>query len=192
MALVIQTKSLEGSYVPYERPPDPIALWSAIPRGLQSFTTSSVLDAIAVNDDALLQLTATLPPNFAYVMQSCSLTLSQAGGSAWAAKCNLNLQNFYRAPVDIAIALTGNWIQNMESGAQDNSTRVLSLEQPWPSFPLIGVNGTSGILIVLSTFNNAQVARAVGTIECFMSFWQFDLEQVRKFAINSPLPTHSR
>jgi len=192
MALVIQTEPAVGSFVPYERPPQNLTLWSAIPRGLQSFILDvAVLDLIAVNDDALLNITATLPPNFGYVMHDLNLTLAQtAAGTQWIPVMNLNLQNFYRAPG--VTGLNGNWTQTMRSAAQDSTTMSMEKIQPWPSFPLIGTPSTSGVLINVSTFNNAKVARPAGTINFYISFWQFDLEQIRKFPINSPIPTQAR
>lgn len=193
MALVIQTEVSVGSYIPYERPPQPFTLWTAIPRGLQSFIVDGLaLDAISVGDDALLNITAVLPPNFGYVMNDCNLTLAQEGaGANWDGNFNLNLQNFYRAP-GLSLGLSGNWVQDMVNAAQDGSTKNSSIVQPWPSFPIIGTEGTSGIQVVVSTFNNAGVAQLVGTIQFFLSFWQFDLEQIRKYPINSPAPTHAR
>lgn len=196
MALVIQTEVGVGVYTPYERPPQPLTLWSAIPRGLQSFLWTAQLDLIGVGDDALLNLNATLPPNFAYVMADCNLTITQSNAGAeavqWAITANLNLQNFYRASSTLSVGLSSDWPQDMVRWAQDDSRRTMSLTQPWPRFPIIGSDGTTGVLINLSTFNNAQLARAVGTINGYISFWQFDLEQVRKYPINSPLPTHAR
>jgi len=193
MALVIQNEAMVGSYVPYERPPQPYTLWTAIPRGLQSFTVAAAqLNEILVGNDALLNLTATLPPNFGYVMVDCNLTITMAnaaGSLGWDATYNLNLQNFYRAG---GAGLSGNWTQEMLDSAQDASTRTSSTIQPWPSFPMVAPGGSSGILINISTFNNGELARSVGTIDSYISFWQFDLEQIRKFPINSPMPTHPR
>ncbi len=194
MALIIQTEVMKSSYVPYERPPQPYTLWSAIPRGLQSFIVDTqALDAILVGNGALLQLTATLPPNFGYVMVDANLTLAmEAAGTDWSTAFNLNLQNFYRADITLSVGLSGDWPQDLVSRAQDTSTRAMQRIQPWPSFPIVAPQGTSGILIVMSAFNNAGTARAAGTINSYISFWQFDLEQIRKFPINSPSPTHSR
>ncbi len=193
MALVIQDETGVPVYTPYERPPQPQTLWTAIPRGLQTFLWTAVLDLIAVGNKAILNLNAVLPPNFAYVMADANLALAQvSAGTEWAPTYNLNLQNYYRAPVNQSVALSSNWVQNMVDNTQDGDTKASSLAQPWPAFPIIGSTGTSGIQIVISTFNNAQVARAVGTIDAYISFWQFDLEQIRKYPINSPIPTHAR
>lgn len=193
MALVIQNEAAVSSFVPYERPAQPYTLWSAIPRGLQSFIVDGqVLDLIAAGDGALLNIQGVLPPNFGYVMMDLNLTLAMASaGIDWAATMSLNLQNFYRAP-GLSLALAGNWPQSMASVSQDSSTRQLLQTQAWPTFPIIGTPGTSGIQINVSTFNNAGTARAVGTIQFYIAFWQFDLEQIRKFPINSPQPVQLR
>lgn len=193
MALQIQNTPLTGSYVPYERPSQPYTLWSAIPRGLQSFIAAAeTLEAITGGNELLLNLTATLPPNFAYVMADMNLTIAQSLGSQWGNEMNLNLQNFYRTTESLAVALSGNWPEQMLSVAQDLTTRNMRLNNPLPSFPIIGAQGTSGILINMSYFNNAGNAATAGTINAYCSFWQFDLEQVRKYPINSPQPVHSR
>ncbi len=178
----------------YVRPAQPYTLWSVIPRGLQSFIVDTQqLDAISVGDGALLQLTATLPPNFAYVMVDFNLTLAmEAAGTEWATAFNLNLQNYYRANQTLSLGLSSDWPQQMVSRAQDTSTRALVRDQPWPSFPLVAPQGSSGVLVVASTFNNAGNARAAGTINAYASFWQFDLEQIRNFPINTPTPFHAR
>jgi len=193
MAVVIQNVAGTSVYLPFERPPQPQTLWSAIPRGLQSFLWTGALDLIAVNDDALLNLNATLPPNFGYVMSGANLTVTmEAAGGGWADTANLNLQNFFRAPRNESVGIASDWVQTMLGGSLDNTTKQLVVSQPWPTAPIIGTSTTSGILIVFSTFNTAKIARPVGTLNAWMSFWQFDLEQIRKYPINSPIPTHAR
>ncbi len=182
---------MTSSYVPYERPPEAFTLWSAIPRGLQSFIVDvQALDAKALNDEALLNLTASLPANFGYVMQDLNFTIAQDLAENWSTVYNLNLQNFYRSSGAL-VATNGNWVQNFVAAAQDLSTRASVQIQPWPAFPMIGQDGGS-IAIVISAFNNVAAAAAIGTVNAQISFWQFDLEQIRKFPINSPVPTHNR
>ncbi len=192
MATVTQTVVSTPSYVPYERPPQPLTLWSAIPRGLQSFIVPlTVLDLKAINDTQILVITATLPPNFGYVMNAAAFSITQDRAVDWTVRCNLNLQNFYRAPVDLSISLASNWVQEFSAGISD-STRHMRVTQAWPTFPIIGSTDTSGALVVLNARNGTATAASAGTLTAFLSFWQFDLEQIRKFPINSPIPTHSR
>ncbi len=196
MALVTQNIAATGSYVPYERPPQPYTLWTAIPRGLQSFVVDGQqVDVKPVNDEFLLNVTATLPPNFGYVMQDLNFTVAQNRAEDWSAVVNLNLQNFYRAPETEALALAGNWVNDwpiFAAGIAGGQTRSLSGPLFLPTMPIVGVRGTTGILIVAAATNQVATVTLTGILNMYMAFWQFDLEQIRKFPINTPLPTHPR
>lgn len=197
MALVLQQEQFVRSYIPYERPPDPVALWTAIPRGLLQLTISAALDAKPVNDDALLTMLATLPPNFAYILADIHLSLVQNRATDWNDTVNLNLQNFFRKGV---VGLNGNYMMAFDVNAQDSNTIVMHQgssragqgASKLPHFPLVALEGSSGVLINFSAWNNLDTVSAVGTIDAYMTFWEFDLEQIRKFPINSPLPVQAR
>ncbi len=193
MALDIQTIDMTGNYVPFERPPQPYTLWSAIPRGLQSFIVDSqALDAKALNDEAFLVMRATLPPNFGYVLADVNMSINQDLAINWTSVCNFNIQNFYRIPVNISVGMIANFVQDFLINSQDAQGRSMSVSQAFPSFPMIGSEGTSGVFIQMSAWNNVAAAAAIGTTNAYMSFWQFDLEQIRKYPINSPQPVHAR
>ncbi len=192
MALVIQTETGVNSYVPYERLPDPQMLWSAVPRGLHSTIFTTALDAILITNNALLNLQATLPINFGYVMADAACKLSMVGaGADWNRTFILNLSNFYRGPPSETAALVADFLQEIDDS--DNIGDSVSMKQlyPWPSFPMVGQSQT-GIVANMAMFNNAGNARSAGVLFAYISFWVFDLEQIRKFPINSPIPTHSR
>jgi len=194
MALDVQTIAAVADYVPYERPPDNVALWTAIPRGLLSFIVAAqLLDAKAINDDQLLNITATLPPNFAYVMQDCTLTLVATGMGFWDPFCNLNLQNYYRCNRNLAIGLASNWVSGFEVSQLFNGARTLTKNgvsgTPWPRMPILPTPGTTGIQTVMSCGNGDNGATTAGLVDYAISFWQYDLEQIRKFPINTAIHT---
>ncbi len=192
MALVIDTRVGITSFVPYERPPQSVTLWSAIPRGLVSFV--SAVSAIAlkpINDQLLVQMTGVLPPNFGYVMNDANFSVAVSAVQTWHPDMNLNLQNFYRGGSE-TIGLSGNWPQGFDTISVLSDLRAMNREQPWPAFPLIGTAGTTGIQFVLSAWNADAAANPAGVLNAYLSFWQFDLEQIRKFPINSPVPVHVR
>ncbi len=192
MALVIQNVVGVSSYQPYERPPDPVALWSAIPRGLQTFFFTTALDAITVGNNALLNLNSTLPVNFGYVMADAAVTLSMVGaGNDWNRTFILTMNNFYRGPPSEAIPLVARWLQELDASDHIGDAKSMKQLYPWPTYPMVAPDVT-GISAVMSMFNNATTARAAGVLFGYISFWVFDLEQIRKYAINSPIPTHSR
>ncbi len=191
MALVIQTINAVESYVPYERPPQPVALWTAIPRGVVSFIVDSqVLDLKPINDTFQLNIAATLPPQFGYVMVDCNFTLQAASNLAvFDNSVNLNLQNFYRAPQSLSLALQGNWRQDFFITNLNSQLRVMQQTQEWPKEVLVAP-GTSGVLTNFTSTNQDAAATVAGTVNYYISFWQFDLEQIRKFPINSAVRTY--
>lgn len=192
MALVIQTIIPVESYVPYERPPQPAALWTAIPRGLLSFVVDSQqLDLKPINDTFLLQINATLPPQFAYVMTDCNFTLAGAIDlSKFDNSVNLNLQNFFRTTVGLSVGLNGNWRQDFFNTNLSNQLRVMQKAQEWPNEVLLAPSGTTGVLTSFTATNQDAGATVAGTVNYYISFWQFDLEQIRKFPINSAVRTY--
>ncbi len=193
MALVIQQINASSDYVPYERPPQPVTLWTAIPRGLQSFIVSSgQIDVKPVNDTFQLEILATLPANFGYVMADLNFSFAQDRAADWDNECNLNLQNFYRANTTLAVGLNGNWVNPLLPNSRNGATRAIDVRQPWPSFPIVAPLGTAGALINFSAWNVAATVTLTGVANFYISFWQFDLEQIRKFPINTPAPVHSR
>jgi len=193
MALVIQTEQYKTVFTPFERPPQPLTLWTAIPRGLVSLIIDTqLLDVKPVNDDALLNMEAILDPNFGYVMADLNLTITQDRATDWFNIVNLNLQNFYRAPVNISIGLAGNWPFSFKQSSLGNVDRAIAIDNPLPSFPMIAGPNTTGIRIIFSAWNPSNTVSTAGVVNSFMSWWQFDLEQIRKFPINSPIPVHSR
>jgi len=192
MALDIQTVALVNpESVPFERPTNPVALWTPIPRALFTFHISIQLDAKAATDTALLNLDATFPPGFAYIFADLNLTIRQDRAFEWSLIANLNLQNFFRAHRDV-VALNGNYTVGMASSAIDGSQLTLqqsSFTNPWPKMIMVPTEGTVGILTRFTAWNaNATNAAAVGTIDYWISMYQYDLEQIRKFPINTLLP----
>jgi len=194
MAVLVQTIATVHQFVPYERPPDALTLWSAIPRGMLTLLVpfTEVIDKVSP-DQLIIQMTGTLPPNFGYVMNDANWTLSDATARAfdYDPLVTLNLQNFYRGS-DVADAVSANYVQTSEVHTLDSFTRSMSQNRPWPTFPMIGIPGTSGVLINFSVYNDVSTTTTSGFVSGWLSFWQFDLEQIRKFPINSPFPVHSR
>jgi len=192
VAQVTTAISLVGSFQPFERPPQAMALWTAIPRGLQSLTaTAATLDAKPINDIQLLTLTAILPPNFGYVFADVALSIAQDVADAWDPAFILNLQNFYRAPQAVSLGLSISAMLPSLAGGF-GTVRSTAEKTGALSFPIVGTKETTGIQINLQATNQAAPAGAAGTVNCYISFWQFDLEQIFKFPINSPIPTNAR
>jgi len=194
MATVATVIAMAPTYVPYERPPDPATLWSAVPRGLRGFQVATgIVEAKPINDDQTLQLTGTLPANFAYVFAEIAFKLDQDQANFWTPKYTLNLQNYYQG----STALSMTWIFSLIThplGAQIASGGVEAplLTVGLPKAPMWAPKGSSGILISMQARNGTATAALSGTVDAYINFWEFDLEQIRKYPINAPIPVHSR
>ncbi len=194
MALVTQAVNATQLYVPYERPPQNQTLWSAIPRGLFSLVQSAVvLTTKPINDDFVLNISGTLPPNYGYVLESLHFSLAQNVAADWADTCLLNIQNFFRA--EGGNGMNANIISATAVADRASTTRAITRTEtstPYPTAPMVAPEGSSGVLTVFSAYNDQNPASVVGTFNYWLSFWQFDLEQIRKYPINSPLPVQAR
>lgn len=187
---------MAARYLPFERMPDPDALWTAVPRGLRGFVVDGgVLDAKPVNDQQLLTLSATLPANFAYVLAEIHLTIFQNRAGDWKDLYVFNLQNWYQG----LLSLSSSWTMPMADGlsgtlgqpAVEKNTTPHSMDS-LPGAPMWAPRGTTGILISIQAENQNATVTTAGTVGAFISFWEFDLEQIRKFPVNSPIPVHAR
>jgi len=193
MATVNTALNMVRDYVPYERPPQPDTLWTAIPRGLQSgIINNGTLDAKPINDDQILTCTLTLPANFGYVMADSALTIDQNRAGDWENWVNVRLLNFYRGANANIQSFSADYRQELQDNRGFLLSASMSIVQPWPTFPIVSPSGTSPIIVVMKAQNIQAAASTAGTVMAFVSFWQFDLEQIRKFPINSPIPTHNR
>lgn len=188
MATVTTTIPLTSVYTPYERPPQAVTLWTAIPRALQSFVAvAEPFPLKPAGDDYILSLTATLPPNFGYVMNSGFLMIDVDRAADFRAEVLVNLQNFYRnADFGLSATINQGFVNHLPA------SRSIDVRQAWPTFPLEAFRGTAGILLNSVVNNENTNAMAAGIVNAYFSFWQFDLEQLRKYPINSPVPTHAR
>lgn len=192
MANVAVAIDMDATYLPYERPPQPQTLWTAIPRGLRGFIVElGTLTAKPVNDTETLVLSGILPANFAYVLSEISLTIFQDEADDWQGAYTLNLQNWYQG----FLGVSTNWtigfsnIAALGGGSKTNGRDTLDY---LPRGPMWAPRGTSGIQITIQTFNSQAAVAAAGTVSAYINFWEFDLEQARKYPINAPIPVHSR
>ncbi len=173
-------------------------LWSAVPRGLRGFVVNlGVLDAKPVSDQQLLTLTATLPSSFGYVLSEIHLSIAQDEAGNWNDGYTLNLQNWYQGQLAMPCTWNLPWTDGLVTPASgppavEKNSSAITVMDSLPKGPMWSPRGTSGILISIQAQNQDGDVAAVGQVNAYITFWEFDLEQIRKYPINSPLPTHSR
>jgi len=194
MANVAVSIAMDPTYLPFERPPDRAALWTSIPRGLRGFVVESgTLAAKPDSDTETLLLHGILPPSFAYVLCAISLRLSQDVADDWRNEYTLNLANFYQGH----LAVSSDWnfpFLGSAGGVAAATTRGNSVSSTdnLPRAPMWSPSMSTGIQVNITTANVQTAVGAAGTIAAYINFWEFDLEQARKYPINSPLPIHAR
>lgn len=191
MANVSVIFQMTAQYLPFERPPDPRTLWTAIPRGLRGFVVEDgTLPLKPVNDTETLHLQATLPGNFAYVFAGMSLSLRQDRAGDWFSKYTLSLTDYHQG----SLVLRNSWNFEFTTSANLPVDRKCDGGGPdrVPRQPMWAGRGSSGISIAIDTFNATATVATSGFVNCFINFWEFDLEQARKYPINTPIPTQSR
>ncbi len=191
MANVSVVIAMDPIYRPFERPSDPEILWSSIPRGLRGFVVQSgVIPTKPLNDTMTFALTAVLPPNYAYIFSEVGLRLTQDTMGDWSKNYILNMSNWFQGISGMSM----NWsFPRIDIGRNsDGSAMAPGARDHVPKSPMWAEKETAGININISIFNTGTPESAVGGFSAFINFWEFDLEQVRKFPVNAPVPTHSR
>ncbi len=190
MANVAMTVAMLPTHIPFERPTDPATLWSVIPRGLRGFQKFSAVTAKPLNDTETVNLTGTLPANFAYIFAGITFRLSQDVANDWNKSYSLKLDNWYQG----IAGLSTNWLFPFDELGL-NGAVIASGSASYdhvPKSPMWAARETSGISVSIGALNEGAAEGAAGTMVITCQFWEFDLEQVRKYPINSPIPTHSR
>jgi len=186
---------MAATYRPFERLPDPAMLWTAVPRGLRGFiVNTALLDLKPINDQQLLTLSATLPNGFAYVFAGVHLGIAQNRAGDWNDNYTLNLQNWYQGELALSSSWIMPWLDGLVGGTGppvEKNTSAHSMDS-LPKAPMYAPTGVAGILISIQAENQQATAATAGTVNAYINFWEFDLEQARKFPINAPIPTHSR
>ncbi len=180
MALVTDNKTADIAYTPYQRPPDSIALRTAIPRGLKSFVVrGAVLAAKPVNDTELLVISWTLPGGFGYVLNELHLNIVVDVADDWNNRGHLRMSQTsianrdfdYRIPIDfLSFSQNGTTTGVRSSKVQSGTlTRV-------PIVPR-----STGSTAQLSFTNTNAAVGAAGTVDAVISFFEYDLEQIAWF-----------
>ena len=183
MANVAVAIAMAPTYLPYERPPDVIALWSAIPRGLRGFVVDfGTITAKPINDTETLSLSGTLSPNFGYVFADIAVSLRQDVATAWDSEYTLNLQSYYQGGAHGgALSMDWNFDLSLVGLLGDRRAQGHTAIDQTPRQPMWAPATSSGIQVVISMFNSAAPAGAIGNVSAYINFWEFDLEQIRNF-----------
>ncbi len=184
---------------PFERPPDEMTLWSNIPRGLVHFPViGGTLTAKAINDDEHLRISGALPANFAYQFAQIAFTLTQDVAASWNARPTIRCVNWtpnVSATTQHLVYVLEDAFEFADASAVDAITVLRGLGEegshPFGRQMIFSVGGALPSFSFLAV-NETDPAGAAGTVDFFMSFFEFDLTQAVRFGLNTPMQTYGR
>jgi len=197
MALVTQDVGPVRSYSPFEGMSEAQRLVTAVPRGLLRFFSDTALDAKPVNDDLVVNITASLPPGFAYVLSSLSyvLAVDRAADFDEFARFRIfnglpdgDAGNEQVAAFGLSLYIPGQAIAIAQ--------RILNYSggtpRDWFPQPLVRTKGALGMSFTLQLGNGENTVQAAGTQFFNCAFYQYELNQAVRFPLNFPLPVGIR
>ncbi len=190
-ALVSDAHAAEEAYTPYQRPPDFVALRTAIPRGLLSFVVRGAeLAAKPLNDTLLVSITWTLPANFGYVFNELNVNFQADRAPDFDTIAMLRFHQTSAATKDFdwRYGIDMNLVSENGTSARRRQTDVHAGQiTRTPIAPPSG-GSTGGFSIV----NRNATAQLAGELDFLISFFQFDLEQITWFPAHSTMATATR
>jgi len=183
---------MSSSYLPFERPPDSYTLYSLIPRGLRRFFFASDVQAKPLNDELVVNLSATLPENFAYIWRSANFQITADFVTGFTDEVWLRLLNHISGEgVGSTENISSNfpiYVSNL-AGSSSRMMRAPVLSQF--AGPVWAVHG-GAITFRMQASNAAAAAMAAGFLISHCEFYEYDLTQAQRFYVNTPVPTLSR
>lgn len=194
-ATAIVTDNLDylESYQPFERPPDPVTLYSLIPRGLRRFFLATAISAKPINDQINVFITATLPPNFAYILSRFNLTVSGDRATDWEEDMGLRMLNHIPGqPLGTSeqvsvfakfIAATG----NPNRTATEVQQAISQFAGP---FWATATGGSATFRVDMT--NTEATAAAAAFVITHCEFLEYDLTQAQRYYVNTPYPVMQR
>ncbi len=190
MALVTDTLTYTGAYRPFERPPEGRSLNSLIPRGVRRFTISTVTAVKPVNDQIQTFISATLPLNFAYILRSFTLEMSDTRATDWERFVMLRIAESGQG------AFADNGLVPLElfgASAAPVGARLVASPADVSNFqgPFWSLKGRT-VVFRAELVNMTTTVTLGGSLISHVEFYEYDLTQAQRHYINTAIPVLSR
>lgn len=146
---------------------------------------ASTLAAKPVNDTILLRINFDLLPNRAYVFNEMQLTLFDLDtASDWDTVAQLFFENHGRAMAGVRLRMPIQMVLMGNNGVDKQilGSRVLAGELP--RTPIVASDSSNVLNFNISLQNTAAAVAAAAVVSFFISFFEFDLDQVQFFPVN--------
>ncbi len=196
MAIVVDQFVAVISRKVFETPPPQSLAYTAIPHAIVRFSLNEVaISAKPVNDSQELTISISLPRNFAHQLLELNASLTQDVANNWTSRSYLEITNGMGN--DVPTGQTNRWafvnedINRIPGGGEGFITRWLGVN----SVPrhIIEANTPVATPVISFKVSNQNVAvGAAGTFSFWLTFMEFEIEQVRRFGVHFPIPTYSR
>ncbi len=198
MAVVTDSFASTLTRTVFVKPPDVVRERTPIPRALVNFTVNDgTISAKPLNDSQELAINIALNPTFAYRLVDLEINLTQDVANAWNPRAYLEILNGVKnLPPNLTIRMPI---------IIEDYVRVPTAIQGWfavqgadrsPKYILQAVQGATGVLPVTMNFRatnqSAAAAAAGGAVNCFMSFFEYEIEQAQYFALHYPVLVYQR
>lgn len=169
-------------------PPNYEGLRSPIPVGLITYTGSDAIAAKDAADQSFYRLTVTFPDGFAYLPRNLMTTFIS---DDLVNDFNLVGKAFYNGP-GITAGLARNpelqWISSGES-ISSNATKAQKIWVPGAGAPKLLTQG--GDTMGFDHADMTSDASTAGDFHYFQEFYVFNVDQVTRWEVNTPIPTIS-
>jgi len=189
MAVVLDSLNATLTRTVFVKPPDLVRQFTPLPRAIVNFNIlNGVISAKPVNDQQELIIGVTLDGDFAYRMVDFTCSLLQDVANDWNPRGYLELTNALR---------------NLQLGATQRHVLVLedAIEIPTPvemwiateraGLPRYVIQTPSAFpsaspVITFKATNQSAAVGVAGTVNFFMTFLEYDIEQAEYFALHYP------
>lgn len=196
MATTVQNVTPTRFYTPFEGMSEAARLTNAVPRGLIRFESTEALVAKAVNDDLQVNITGSLPRNYAYVISSLSyrITVDTFGDFLDTAGFRIfnGIPNVPPGNEQWALFNFIDQQRNPSAGTKTLEFTRGSLREWFPNPLWAPSSAAGGASFTLQIANPADAVQAAGTQFFNCSFYQYDLTQAVRYPLNFPFPVGVR
>lgn len=194
MAIITVTQTdLTPTPTSWEMPESYQALRSPVPRGLIIFAGTIAIPTLVGGNQTNYSLTLTLPTGFAYLPKNFQLAYVSSTLEVTFDVLGNGLYNRISHPGGAGVGEPGATSFNMISPGVQNVAAATGV-QVWfadartPKLLLQGLD-TMGFLV--TDMDTAADGSVSGTMRHWMEYYVFDVDQVDKWEVNTPIPTIS-
>lgn len=163
----------------WEMPTSQESLRTPIPRGVVTFSSSDPIATLSAGDETAYSVQCTMPGGFAYLPKVINLRFSS---DDLVANFNLNAFGFYTradGPVTFFWSLEGLLVI-------DSAVEANIVWQPLPVTPKLYL--LPGEQLTLRAADMDAGGSTAGDMFYFIELYVFDIDQIDKWATNTPIP----